>query len=304
MRPEEFKRKLTGVIAFSPTFFDEYNKVDTGQLRRHIEMLVAQGVDSVAVCGGAGEFYALKLDETRAVFEAAVAAADGRIPIIAGVGQATNIAVDQAVAAKDAGASGILIHPLYFVTPGIDGLVAHFDAIGASSGLGLIVFSTASYAYSVSELVRLADIPQLVAVKDEVGDLQAFKSARLRLGDRLLWINGMGEIQAWAYARAGAMAMTSGIVNFAPRVTLDLWAAAIAGDQSSAEALMSSLTPVIAIRSRRPGYHIAIIKEALNLLGQSAGPSRLPLCPFSESDRADLAAALKGLNIVVSGRSV
>src|SRR5579872_654290 len=211
MSPTEFKGRLKGVIGFVITPFEPNQDLDL----RGLEILVKRIADSPthALCcaGGVGEFYALSLDEYREVVQTVVRAAGGRLPVIAGVGHATRIACEWARAAADAGADGLMVNPVYFAEPGLEGLLAHFRALGQASGLGMIAFSTGQFAYSLELMERLAELPEVVGLKDEIGNLNTFSACYARLRDRFAWINGMAEPLVTPYFAAGARAFTTGL---------------------------------------------------------------------------------------------
>ena len=180
------------------------------------------------------------------------------------------------------GADGLLVHPFYFVAPPDDGIVCHYRALASASTLGMVVYHTKEAVYTPALLARLAEIPSVVALKDEVGDLKTFGEMREQLGDRLAWIDGMAELLLAPYLAAGAQAMTTGIVNFAPALSLAVWEAGVAGQRSMEgvrpsaspntlnDLLAHKIRPLARLRERRKGYAIAVVKEAMNLLGLPA----------------------------------
>ncbi|WP_432970487.1 dihydrodipicolinate synthase family protein [Dactylosporangium sp. CA-233914] len=293
MELQHLRDALRGVMAFSPTLMSADGHLDLTSHRRQIDFLAASGVGSIVVCGGVGEFWTLDEVEYRHIVRESVDAAAGRVPVLAGVGHSTDIAARLARVAADAGADGLLVNPLYFVRPELDGLAAHYRHLGDVSGLGLVVFSTSGAVYGADELERLAEVEAAVAVKDEVGDLEHFERCVDRLGDRYAWINGMAELPAADYAERGAVTMTSGLVNLDPSLAISVWNAATAGDRATHARLVEErIRPIAALRTARPGYHITVIKEALALMGRSSAAVRLPLLPLREDERAQLAHVL------------
>lgn len=287
-------RSLRGVMAFAPTLMHDDGSIDLDAHRRHAAFLAGSGVGSVVVCGGVGEFWALDEAEYANVVREAVDAVDGGVPVLAGVGHSTAIAARLARIAADAGADGLMVNPLYFVRPDLEGLARHYRAIGDASGLGMVVFSTDGAVYDEHDLERLAEVEGAVAVKDEAGDTELFARCVQRLGDRYVWINGMAELPALEYARHGAVAMTSGLANIDPVLALDVWAAACAGDRAGHESLVRDrIRPIADLRSARPGYHITVIKEAMQLLGRGGATVRLPLVPLHDDERELLAGHLR-----------
>lgn len=299
MRPDELKQALKGVIAFAPTPFTEDDRVDFDGLARHVDFLSRSGAHVVVVTGGVAEFFSLELDEYRDCIRVGVEAAGGRVPVLAGIGHSTRIACGLAEHAEKCGADGLMINPLYFIEPSEEGILRHYDTLGRATGLGMMMFSTRGAVYTPPTVERLASVENVVALKDEWGDLKLFIETKERLGDRLAWINGMAEVLAPAYFGAGAAAFTSGIVNFAPDLSLAVWKAGAAGNLAEVSRLVAeTIRPLAKLRERKRGYHIAIVKEAMNLLGMPGGHVRSPLTPVAPEDRNDLEAELIRLGLL------
>lgn len=294
----QFKASLRGVLAFSPTPFTAEDELDLHALAEHVDFLCRSGVPVVVVCGGVGEFFSLEMEEYRACIRTAVEAVGGRCIVAAGIGHSTRIARKLATFAEDVGVDGLMINPPYFIQPSEEGLLAHYRGIADATSLGMIVFSTPGSVYTASALERLAEVESVVALKDEHGDLKLFGEMVERLGDRYTWINGMAEILAGPYATAGAQAMTSGLVNFAPALSLEIWRCAQAGEWTRLRQLVAEQArPIARLRERKKGYQIAIIKEAMNLLDRRGGHVRPPVTPVATADRQELREVLKKLTL-------
>lgn len=303
MNAEDLKRRLRGVLAFTPTPFTPDDRLDVDGLARHVDFLVRSGVDAVVVCGGVGEFSSLDLDEYRTAIRTAVEAAGARLPVVAGIGHGTRVASQLAQHAESVGAGGLMIHPFYFIEPSEDGVVRHYQAIARATRLGMIVYSTKGAIATPALVERLAEIATVVALKDEVGDIRMFIETVERLGPRMAWINGMAEMLAAPYFAAGAQAFTSGLVNFAPAISLAVWEAGASGRWKELHALVAhKVRPLAALRERRRGYAIAVVKEAMNLLGMPGGAVRSPLVPLAPEDREDLRVVLRDLGLLKEGR--
>ncbi len=293
MHPHELKERLRGVIAFAPTPFTADDRVDHDGLARQIDFLCRSGAHVVVVCGGVGEFFSLDLDEYHACITTAAGAAAGRVPLLAGIGHSTRIARGLAAHAERAGVDGLMINPLYFITASEEGMLRHYRDLASATSLGMMMFSTKGAVYSAEMVQRLAEVESIVALKDEWGDLRLFLETKDRLGDRMTWINGMAEMLAAPYFAAGAAAFTSGIVNFAPALSLAVWEAGAAGDWPRLHRLVAEqIRPIAKLRERKPGYHIAVIKEAMNQLGLPGGHVRSPVMPLTDADRAELRSVL------------
>ncbi|MBM3802259.1 MAG: hypothetical protein FJW26_08085 [Acidimicrobiia bacterium] len=299
MTPEELKDKLKGVLAFVITPFTDDHDLDTRGLIRLVDSMCLAGVHSIVCAGGVAEFYSLTIEEYHQVIRSTVRAAKGRVPVLAGIGHSTRIACELAKFAESEGASGLMINPFYFVEPNLEGLVHHYQALSKASRLGQIIFSTGHFSYTPELVERLAQIENVVGLKDEVGDLKAFVATVERLGNRLAWINGMAEPLVPAYFACGASSFTTGLANFAPEIPLSIYRAAQIGDYASVKRLVvEKVAPIARLRAKRKGYAIAVLKEAMNLLGLPAGPCRLPLTPLEPEDRQELTAILRGLQLL------
>jgi 5-dehydro-4-deoxyglucarate dehydratase len=293
------QERLRGVLGFLPTPFTADDRVDEDGLSAQVDYLCLNGVHVIVVCGGVGEFFSIDRAEFQACVRAAVVAAAGRAPVIAGVGHSTRLACQLAEDAAALGADGLMINPLYFIAPSEDGLIQHYRTLSRATPLGMIAFSNRDLVYTPRMLQQLAEIETVIALKDEYGDLKLFIESIELLGKRLRWINGMAEPLAAPYCAAGAEAMTSGIVNFAPQLTLAIWEAGEKGDWATLRSLVArSIRPLARLRERRKGYHIAVIKEAMNLLGLPGGAVRSPVLPLTPQDRDELRGALRNLELL------
>jgi 5-dehydro-4-deoxyglucarate dehydratase len=299
MRPEQLKARLRGVLAFVVTPFREDFELDLAGLEHTVERLCLSELDILVCTGGVGEFYALDLEEYRQVIRIAATAAQGRVPLVVGIGHSTRTACELARFAESAGASGLMIHPPYFVEPSLDGTYAHFESLARASRLGQIVFSTGNFVFSLEMIRRLAEIENVIGLKDEIGDLKTFVATVEALGNRMAWINGMAEPLAAAYFASGAIGFTTGLANFAPEIPLSILHAARENDVERLHRLVSTQAmPLARLRAKRKGYSIVVIKEAMNLLGLPAGPCRLPLTPLLPADREELIQILRGLRLL------
>ena len=289
MRPRRAESEAARRDRLHPDAIHDDDRVDYDGLAQQVDFLCRSGAHVVVVCGGVGEYFSLELDEYRECIRVGVEAAASRVPVLAGIGHSTRIACGLAEHAERCGADGLMINPVYFIEPSEDGMLRHYRELGRATSLGMMMFSTKNAVYSPAMVERLAEVENVVALKDEWGDLKLFIETKERLGDRLAWINGMAEVLAAAYFGAGAAAFTSGIVNFAPQLTLAVWEAGAAGNMDELHRLVAEqIRPLAKLRERRKGYHITVVKEAMNLLGLPGGNVRSPLTPLAPEDRADL----------------
>ncbi len=289
--PEQLRSALEGVIGFPVTPFHTDLSVDFPALRTNLRAMFRQPLAAVVAAGGTGELYSLSPPEHVQVVRTVVEEAAGRIPVIAGTGFNMAIGVSLARQAAECGAAGILAFPPYYPAPEDDGLVAYYSAIGAATPLGLLIYSRDWFHPGAALVERLAAIPTLIAWKDGQGDMRRLQIIRRQLGSRLHWIGGAGDDLVPAYYALGIRAFTSSIANVSPEIAVQLHLAGSAGDVSTLARLMSDyVVPLYALRARRKGYEVTVMKELMNMVGLTGGCVRPPLVPLRAEELEEVRA--------------
>jgi 5-dehydro-4-deoxyglucarate dehydratase len=293
--PEEVRIRLRGVLAFAPTPFDAQTlELDLPGLRRNLEFLVAGGLEAVAVAGVVGEYSALNAAEYRELLRAARDALGPTRLLVAGIGVGNALAMEYAAAAEEHGADCVMLLPPYLAEPTDDGLVAYTEAVTGATRLGIMLHSTPGYPFAPTVVERLAEIPAVIAYKDELGDVRAFTEIVDAVGERLAYVNGRAEPMMGYYAAAGANVLASAIASIDPGIALAAFDAAAALDF---EQLRSVLAPKAMawyrFRERNRRDQVAVSKASMNLLGLSGGRVRPPLSDL----RSDVQAELRNLLI-------
>ena len=295
---EELRAALQGIVGFGVTPFHEDLSVDMDALRQNAAFL-AEHCEVVVPLAGNGEIYALSPQEHKTIGQAVVDEVDGRKPVLVGVGFTVPIARDLAEAAEGYGADGVLVLPPYFTHANDDGLYEYYSSIAQATRLGVILFQTHAVNFSPELLRRLAEVPNIVGMKDEHGDMDHFVRQWAAVGDRMALLCGVGEILAPSYFALGVKAFTSGLVNFMPATCRKILAHLQAGELQDAASVVDNETlAVYDLRVKRPGYRTLVIKEAMNLCGLNAGHVRPPLAPLPDMDRQELRAVLAGLDLL------
>jgi 5-dehydro-4-deoxyglucarate dehydratase len=289
--PDQLRSALTGVIAFPVTPFRADLSLDIEALRQNLRAILDHPIAAIVAAGGTGELYSLTPAEHLDVVRTAVDEAGGKVPVIAGTGFNAAIGVQLAQQAEKCGASGILAFPPYYPGGEDDGLVAYYGAIGGATPLGLLVYSRDWFHPGPALVARLARIPTLIAWKDGQGDMRRLQIIRSHVGNRLHWIGGAGDDLVPAYYAMGIRAFTSSIANVAPAVALQLHEAGSRGDMAALERLMTDyVVPVYALRARRKGHEVTVMKELMNLLGRRGGGVRPPLVDLRPEELEELRA--------------
>jgi 5-dehydro-4-deoxyglucarate dehydratase len=282
----------SGLLAFPATHFDSDLAFDEAGYRQSIANNIRHGAVGLFAPGGTGEFFSLTPAECRQVTRAAVEAADGRVPIVGGTGYGTALAVQIAKAAETAGAAAVLVLPPYLVNVEQSGLQEHIEAICRAIGIGVILYNRDNSIYAAETVARLAERhPNLIGFKDGHGDVEQLVRVRCLLGDRLVYIGGMptAEVFAVPYFAAGFTTYSSAVYNFLPTAAQRFYAAVKAGDLRTTDAMLSTFfLPYIALRNRRRGYAVSIVKAGMRIVGRSAGRVRPPLTDLTEAETSEL----------------
>jgi 4-hydroxy-tetrahydrodipicolinate synthase len=285
--------RLHGSCVALPTPF-RYGTVDFLALEALCHRQIDAGTAALVPCGTTGEAPLLRSAEHRRVVEAAVAAAGGRVPVIAGAGSNnTQTAVELARAAEQAGAQALLCVTPYYLKPTQAGLVAHFTAIHDAVGLPIILYdvpSRTACAMADVTIKRLADLPRIVGLKDATGDIPRAKQLRRRLGDGFMLLSGDDASQA-AFRRAGGDGCISVTANVAPALCAALHRACDHHDEADIARLEAILAPLHAAMFLEANP--IPVKRALYRLGLMVDGLRLPLTPLSPLADVRLADVLK-----------
>ncbi|MDQ3211056.1 MAG: dihydrodipicolinate synthase family protein [Acidobacteriota bacterium] len=289
--PDQLRAALVGVIGFPVTPFREDLSVDLPALRANLRTMLRQPLAAVVAAGGTGELYSLTPAEHLEVVRTVVEEVEGKIPVIAGTGFNAALGAELARQAAGCGAAGILAFPPYYPAPEDDGIVGYYGAIGAATPLGLLVYSRDWFHPGAALVERLADIPTLVGWKDGQGDMRRLQIIRRQVGARLHWIGGAGDDLVPAYYAQGIRAFTSSIANVSPEIAVQLHLAGSTGDAATLAQLMADyVVPVYALRARRKGYEVTVMKELMNVLGLSGGFVRPPLVALRAEELREIRA--------------
>jgi 5-dehydro-4-deoxyglucarate dehydratase len=210
------------------------------------------------------------------------------VPVIAGVGFNPAIGVQLAAEAARAGADGILAFPPYYPNADDDGLLGYYRALGKATPLGLLIYSRDWFHPGAALVERLTSIETLICWKDGQGDIRRLQMIMEVVGDRLHWIGGAGDDMVPAYYATGIRAYTSSVSNLSMRLAHTLHDYASAGDARLHGIMTELIVPLYALRARRRGYEVSVMKTLMDLLGVSGGPVRPPLTDVDEATAAVL----------------
>ena len=291
---DEIKSKIgSGLLSFPVTDFGADGEFDAASYAKRLQWLSSYGAAGLFAAGGTGEFFSIGYDEYDAVIRTAVDNSAANVPVLAGVGYGTRMAVDLAKRAEKAGAAGILVLPHYLMFAEEEGVVAHMKAICDAVGLGVIYYARDNTRLSPAGLEKLAEAcPNFIGYKDGIGDLQLMQRVAHRLGDRVVHIGGLptAEVFAQPYLEMGVTTYSSAVFNFVPELALRFYNAVRQRDTQVVDGLMKTFyLPLIELRDRKRGYAVSMIKAGAELVGRSAGKVRTPLTELDAGEREILA---------------
>ena len=272
------------------------DKIDFGALARLVDWQIEQGVDGIVSVGTTGESATLDVDEHIAVIAATVKAARGRVPVVAGAGaNATAEALALTKASEQSGADALLHVTPYYNRPSQEGLFRHFEAIARATKLPIVLYNVPTRTACdllTDTVVRLAELDNIVAIKDATGNLVRASELVAKVGGRLAVLSGDDGTAFPLYA-VGARGVISVVSNVTPREMSDMWDAAKAGDWDRARQLHHKLRVLSQMLFAEPSP--APTKAALALLGRCTADVRLPLVAASDKLVGELRAELRTL---------
>ncbi|HET7606840.1 MAG TPA: 4-hydroxy-tetrahydrodipicolinate synthase [Sphingomicrobium sp.] len=269
-------------------------RVAEDTLRAFVEWQISGGSNGLVPCGTTGEVATLTADEHRHVIATVVAAANGRVPVIAGTGTySTEHSIERTRAAADAGADAALVVVPYYNKPSQPGLAAHFLAIAEASPLPIVVYNVPSRTVadiSVETLAQIAKHPKIVAIKDATGNLGRVSAQRLACGEEFVQLSGNDDM-ALGFNAMGGVGCVSVTANVAPKLCSDFQKAMREGRWDEALKLQDSLYPLHAALFTDASP--APTKYALSRVRRGFPTDiRLPLVEASDSSKHAVDAAL------------
>jgi 5-dehydro-4-deoxyglucarate dehydratase len=296
--PDELADRLrSGLLSFPVTHFDADLQFDEPRYREHLAWQAGFDVAGLFAAGGTGEGFSLTPAELDRVVRTAVDEVGARVPVVAPATGGTALAVAQAKAAQEAGASGVLLFPPYLTEASQRGLAEHVSAVCRATDLGVIVYSRANAVLTDITAAELAERnPNLIGYKDGVGDIERLTRIYARLGERLVYIGGLPTAETFALPllQLGVSTYSSALYNFLPEFALRFYAAVRNQDRDSVYRMLGEFVlPYLDIRDRGRGYAVSIIKAGLTAVGRDGGRVRPPLTDLTDDERAELATLVQ-----------
>jgi 4-hydroxy-tetrahydrodipicolinate synthase len=278
--------KWKGVFPAATTAFRADGKVDGDATARHLEALVRAGAHGMVVLGTLGENGSLLDDERLDLLRAAVEAIGRRVPVLAGVADATTEGACRfAREAGRTGVAGLMVLPPMIYASDPRETVAHFRAVARATDLPILCYNNpVSYRVDITPemFAELADEPTLVAIKESSDNVRRITDLINACGDRYVLFNGVDDLVLESVT-LGATGWVAGLVNAFPNETMRLWDLAVAGRLEEARALYRWFAPLLHLDTH-PKL-VQYIKLAMAQTGMGAETTRPPRLPLVGPER-------------------
>jgi 4-hydroxy-tetrahydrodipicolinate synthase len=276
---------LKTVLVTTVTPFDDHGSIRYDRVSAHCDYLLENGVEALIPCGNTGEFTSLSLDEAEKMTAATVAAVDGRATVIAGIGGSTPVAVDFARAAQEAGADAVMVHHPVHTYIHRRGLLAYYERIIDAIEIGVVLYKRGP-ELTDDVIAVLVENERVLGVKYAVNDVNAFANLVQSSDADVTWICGTAERWAPFFFLAGATSFSSGLANFAPRKSIELFR--LLESARYAEA-MAARNDIVSFEELRQGNdsanNVSAVKAAMSVLGLCSETVREPLLSLDDEGR-------------------
>ncbi len=290
-----FKGSMVALI----TPFDNEGRFDEDTYRELIEFQIENGTDVLVPCGTTGESATLSYGEHDRVIRACVEQVNGRRPVLAGTGSnATHEAIDISQRARELGADGVLLVTPYYNKPSQEGLYLHYRQIADRVHLPQVLYNVPGRTginMTAETVLRLAEIPNIVAIKEASGNLTQISEIIAGAGDKLDVISG-DDFLTFPMMACGAKGVISVTANIMPREVKALVAAVNEGRWEEARKLHLELLPIH--RAMFLESNPVPVKTAAAMMGKCGEVLRLPLSPLSAGNREKLSQILRKYRLI------
>jgi 4-hydroxy-tetrahydrodipicolinate synthase len=278
------------------TPFTKEGEIDKDAFSKLVEWQIQEGTDCITVCGTTGEAATISLEELQFLIQRAVEIAKGRVSIVAGTASNdTHKAVQRTQAAKNAGADAALVITPYYNRPSLEGLLVHYKEI-AKAGLPIIFNhnpARTGLKLSPAMIAKLAEIPEVIALKDSYGDMDPSMEL-LSISPKPILAGD--DVPTLALLACGAIGACSVIGNIVPRAWKKMIASVALGDVKGAREIFMGYLPLL--RAMFLESNPVGVKCAMDLLGKCGPTLRLPLVAAEATTRQKIQEELLKLNLL------
>jgi 4-hydroxy-tetrahydrodipicolinate synthase len=274
-------------------------ELDLLALKKLVDWHIAEGSHGLVPVGTTGESPTLSHAEHQRVIEEVVAAAAGRVPVIAGAGSNNTVeGISLIRHAEKVGATAALVVTPYYNKPTQAGLVAHYTALHDCCALPIIIYNIPGRSVvdmTPETMGVLAKLPRIIGVKDATGKIERVSMQRASCGADFIQLSGE-DATALGFNAHGGVGCISVTANVAPRLCAEFQVATLAGNYAKALEYQDRLMPLHEAIFIEPGLVGA--KYALSVLGMCNDEVRLPLVGLTDGTKAKIKAAMKHAGLI------
>lgn len=275
------------------------DRVDEEAFIKLLDWHITQGTEAVAVCCSTGESFTLARTEQSRLISLAVEHVAGRVPIIAGTAAIdTAQTIELTQQAESLGASAALIITPPYIKPSQEGLFQYYSRVAENTSLPIILYNNPSRSavnLEIETVIRLAQIPNIIGLKDATNQLDRTTIIRAAVGPDFCLMCGEDALVAGYLAQGGSGSITC-VANVAPKLCADLVRAWHAGDLKTFAQLRDQLVPLS--RSLFIETNPCPVKYAMSLLGFCTSELRSPLQGVNENSQQHILSTMKALGLV------
>ncbi|MFC3883155.1 4-hydroxy-tetrahydrodipicolinate synthase [Bacillus songklensis] len=278
------------------TPFDHKGNIDFPKTTKLVNYLIENGTDSLVIAGTTGESPTLSTEEKLALFRHVAEVVDGRVPVIAGTGSNNTYAsIELTKKAEETGVDAIMLVAPYYNKPNQEGLYQHFKTIAESTSLPVMLYNVPGRAVTniaAETVIKLSKLPNVVAVKEASGDLDAMTEIIANTDEGFALYSGDDALTLPVLAIGG-----NGIISVASHIIGNEMQEMIKGfengELAKAAKAHQKLLPIMKALFAAPSP--TPVKTALQLKGLDVGSVRLPLVPLSEQECIALTDVLQSI---------
>lgn len=291
--------ELNGImVALITPLKSNTTEIDYEGIDEHVNRLIDAGVHGLVPGGSTGEFTVLSAEEREQVLDRTIKAANGRVPICAGIGDlSTERTVRLAKHAAQAGAASVMVVPPFYDALSVEQLHEYLDEIYAACKLPITYYNIPSASGMNLTPEQIADLSNhgVRYMKDTSGNAPALTELLFHRDDKLTTFNGWDSLTFYGLA-AGAKGSVWGATNFIPELSMELWdAVAVKGDLKRGRELWRTIFPICALLEQ--GNYAGAVKTGMELRGWSTGGARKPFGLLKDAQRQELGRLLQNAGI-------
>ena len=288
--------KGSGVAIITP--FNE-NGIDYEKLRELIEWHIKESTDAIVICGTTGEATTMTEQEKKDAIKFTVDVVNKRIPVIAGTGgNNTKTSIEMSLYAENVGVDGLLVITPYYNKTNVEGLLMHFKAINDAVKTPIILYNVPSRTnmnITPETLLKLAELNNVVAIKEASGDMSQVAKMKALCGDKIDIYSGNDD-QIIPVLSLGGIGVISVAANIIPKTVHDMCDLYLKGDCFKATNLQLEYLELM--NNLFIETNPIPVKTAMNIMGMNVGELRLPLYKMNDKNKETLVNTLKKYNLL------